>query len=412
MRAAVFTALALAALARSPLAQAGGPVHGAKAAAMGTAFVAVADDASAFAYNPAGIALLKPERHFYGGAALVAPGTTYRSPSGQTETTDFQVFAPPHLFYVPEAGAGDWRFGMGIFAPFGVGGRKWSGDGLTRYSSTENMIGTLVLNPVLAGRLTPELTVGFGIDYMLAKSLSVVKVNQSFLGAGDGEVEVKGKGDGWGVNFGLLLAPAEHWRFGAAYRSRIRLRQNSDMRLSGIAPPLQPLFGGSGFNTVASSSLVFPDIVSLGVAYKPSDRTTLSFDAEQVRWSSFGNAAVDLRDEVPAAGFADSSTPMDWKNTLTLKAGLEVRMSDRLALRAGYAHVPSPVPEHTLTAAAPDTTLHHLSAGLGYKTDNGLTLDFFYMAGFGKKRTVNNALLSGRYENTMHYAGMSVEYPF
>jgi long-subunit fatty acid transport protein len=32
------------------------------------------------------------------------------------------------------------RFGIGIFSPFGIGGRKWDENGLTRYSSVENLI--------------------------------------------------------------------------------------------------------------------------------------------------------------------------------------------------------------------------------------------------------------------------------
>jgi long-subunit fatty acid transport protein len=48
---------------------AGGPVHGAKAAGMGTAFVAVADDPSAILHNPAGLIKLKTQ--IFMGAALL-----------------------------------------------------------------------------------------------------------------------------------------------------------------------------------------------------------------------------------------------------------------------------------------------------------------------------------------------------
>ena len=122
---------------------------------MGTAFVGLADDPSAFAYNPAGLALLDRESHVYAGATLVVPITTYHHPAGQSETTDFQAYAPPHFYYLPKATDPDWRFGVGVFAPFGVGGRQWSSNGLTRYAATESLIGTLAVNPTLAGRLAP-----------------------------------------------------------------------------------------------------------------------------------------------------------------------------------------------------------------------------------------------------------------
>jgi long-subunit fatty acid transport protein len=58
---------------------AGIPVLGAKAAGMGTAFVAVADDPSAIAYNPAGLAGSRGTR-IYGGATAVIPSSKYERP--------------------------------------------------------------------------------------------------------------------------------------------------------------------------------------------------------------------------------------------------------------------------------------------------------------------------------------------
>lgn len=403
--------VATLALCVPALGLAGGPVHGGRAAAMGTAFVGLADDPSAFAYNPAGLALLNPGRHLYGGATLVAPATTYRSPAGQTEDTELQVFAPPHLYYLPKAIDPDWRFGIGVFAPFGVGGRKWSSHGLTRYASTESLIGTLAINPTLAGRLAPGLLAGFGLDLMLVKSLSRLRTDQSLLGAGDGMVKIKGSGAGLGFNLGLLYAPAEDWSLGAAYRSKIRVRLKGDMHLRNLAPPLQPLFGGAAFNTDISSPLTFPDILSLGIAYKGLRDITLTFDAEQIRWSSFRDQKLNLEREVPPVA-TDTRTPLFWRNVWTLRAGLELRLSGTTALRAGYAYVPSPVPERTLSPAAPDGTMHHFSVGAGHKLRDGLSLDFFYTVGLAGKRNVNNAILSGGYRNTTHYTGLSVTHAF
>ncbi len=86
-----------------PVSYPGGPVHGAKAAAMGTAFVGVADDPSAIASNPAGITQSQGT-NVYGGVTAVIPSTTYTSPSGEEEKTDFQVSFPPHLMPCPISG--------------------------------------------------------------------------------------------------------------------------------------------------------------------------------------------------------------------------------------------------------------------------------------------------------------------
>ncbi len=385
---------------------AGGPVHGSKASAMGTAFVAVADDPSAMAFNPAGITQLKGT-NIYGGATFVIPSTTYKSPSGEEEDTDFQIFFPPHLYVTSDFSTKDVRFGMGIFSPFGIGGRKWDNEGLTRYVSTENMIATLWINPTIAYQVLPTLSIGLGAEYMLSQNKAERMINQSLLGAGDGELNLKAKGDGWGYDFGILFKPDEKISFGFAYRSRIKVKHTGDIKLKNIAPALQPLFGGSEFSTDMQTTATFPDIVSFGVAYRLSKKFTFAFDLEQARWSSFNKADLDIENEVPAAGFTDSSTSLDWKDVWTIKIGAEYMMNEKFALRGGYAYVPTPVPDHTLDAGNPDSDQHNFSIGFGYKKDK-LTIDFFYIVGFYESRKVNNAILSGEYENFVHYTGMSV----
>jgi len=93
---------------------AGTPVHGAKAAGMGTAFVGLADDPSAIMHNPAGLTQLRGT-NMYAGVTAVIPSTEYTSPLGASEETDFRVFSPPHLYISSDF---DWRtssWGWGFF---------------------------------------------------------------------------------------------------------------------------------------------------------------------------------------------------------------------------------------------------------------------------------------------------------
>ncbi|MBI5641398.1 MAG: outer membrane protein transport protein [Nitrospirae bacterium] len=388
----------------------GGPVHGAKGSAMGTAFVAVADDLSALAYNPAGLTQRRGT-NIYGGTTFVIPSTSYKGPSGGEEETDFQIFFPPHLYAASDFGTRDFRFGLGVFSPFGIGGRKWDEKGLTRYLSTGDMFATLWINPTVAYQISPALSVGAGLEYMLSRHTAKRMINQAALGHSDGEMELKAFGDGWGYNLGLLLTPHEKVSVGLAYRSRIKVKHAGDMRLQNIAPALQPLFGGSEFITDVSAPATFPDILSLGVAYRPEKELTLSFDLEQVRWSSFKTAELNLDNEVPQAGITSASAPLDWKDVWTVKFGAEYMLTEKLAIRGGYAYVPTPVPSHTIEPGNPDATQHNFSLGAGYKKDK-LTFDFFYMAGFYQNRTTENAILTGRYENFVHYTGISLGYGF
>jgi len=385
---------------------AGGPVHGAKASAMGTAFVAIADDPSAITHNPAGLTQLTGT-NIYGGVTYVIPSTTYISPSGQSEDTDFQIFFPPHLYVSSDLGTKDFRFGIGILSPFGIGGRKWDEKGLTRYSSVESMIATLSINPTIAYQLLPSLSIGAGLDYMISQTKAERMINQSSLGAGDGKLTMKGFGGGFGYNLGILFTPDKRISLGLAYRSRIKVTHEGDIKLENIAPALRPVFGGSEFKTDMETPATFPDTISLGIAYRPTEKLTLAFDVEKTGWSSFHSADVDLEKEVPQAGFTDSSTPLDWKDAWIIKVGAEYKLKETLSLRGGYVFVTTPVPERTLDAANPDSNQHSICLGFGYKMKKFI-IDFVYIAGFYEDRKVQNSILSGTYENFTHFVGFSI----
>jgi long-chain fatty acid transport protein len=169
--------------------QAGGPIHGAKAAAMGTAFVAVADDPSAILHNPAGLANLQGT-NLYGGGTAVILSSEYKSPERGRERTSFQVFLPPHSYISSDLGTKSLVLGLGLYSPFGIGGRKWSETGLTRFASTEGTIGTISANPTVAWRVLPQVTVAAGVDILYAFNRMVKMVNQPLPGGGGRQAQL------------------------------------------------------------------------------------------------------------------------------------------------------------------------------------------------------------------------------
>ena len=218
---------------------AGTPVHGAKAAGMGTAFVGIADDPSAIMHNPAGLTQLKGT-NMYGGGTVVIPSTEYTSPSGASEETDSRVFLPPHFYISSDFNMENVVLGLGIFSPFGIGGRYWSEDGLTRYISTESTIATITVNPTLAWQVTPKLSLGFGAYYLHSFNTAEKMLDQSMFGASDGKFSLDADGGGWGYNLGILVAPLENLHIGFAFRSKVSVDQKGDAEIENIAPALQP----------------------------------------------------------------------------------------------------------------------------------------------------------------------------
>ncbi|KJS33278.1 MAG: hypothetical protein VR64_02775 [Desulfatitalea sp. BRH_c12] len=391
-------------------AHAGTPIHGAKAGAMQAAFVAVADDPSAIVHNPAGITHLKGN-HFYTGVTAVMGDTELETPSGQTEKSDFKVYFPPHAYAASDFGIENMAFGIGFYSPFGIGGREWREEGLTRYLATKNLISTLALNPVFAYRIMPQVSLGIGAFYLYASNEFERMIDQSALGASDGKFSLEGDGGGFGYNLGVLLFPGQRISFGMAYRSKVDVDQDLDIRLTNMAPALQPLTGGSNPKFAADTDLEFPEVFNFGLAFRPMEALTLALECEWTGWSSFERMAVDLRQEVPQAGITDFAMDFDYKDTWIYKIGVAYELNANYCLRAGYAYVENPVPTRTVNPANPDADQHSLSVGLGYRAATWY-LDFFYMADIFKDRSFNNELLKGKFKTFAHFVGCSVGFVF
>jgi long-chain fatty acid transport protein len=392
------------------LVQAGGPVQGARQAGMGTAFVAVADDLSAIAINPAGL-VQSSDTLVYAGATAIMLKTTYQSPTGDSEHTQAQTFYAPNLFIASDIGRSDLAIGVGFFSLYGIGGRKWDESGMTRYLSTESTIGTMVANPTVAWRICPAVSIGLGVDYLYAQNSAERMVDQSAAGGTDGKLTFDADGTGWGYNAGLMITPADGFRIGLAYRSMIRVDQKGSAEINNIAPPLQPFFGGASFKTDFETQLDFPERLTMGMALKASKRLMISTEVEWIRWSRFDRQDVDFDTEVPAAGFTDLSVDLNWNDIWLLKIGGEYALSDRFVLRAGYAFVQSPAPEETLSPSSPDADSHNISLGASYRIGK-IVLDLFYMAAFFESIEVDNDVLDGAYCNFGHYMGAGLGYRF
>lgn len=388
---------------------AGGPIHGARAAGMGTAFIGLADDPSALLHNPAGITQL-PGTQLYGGITGLYLSSEFNR-NGNREKTENRFFFPPHLYLTRADDSGKLAFGLALTAPFGIGGRQWDQHGQTRYLATRSQVATLALNPTLAWRATPKLSLAAGLSYLFADLLAERRLDQSRLEAADGRARIQADGDGWGFNLGLLYHGSRFWQLGLAYRSPIRVDYHGRLKLSGIAPPLQPLFAGADFSSRLRSRADFPEILSAGLAFFPSPRLTLALDLEKVNWSSFDKNEIRLNRTVPAAGIDNSTTELDWRDSWQFKIGGEYHLDGNWRLRAGFALINGVVPEAGLSPENPDADQYNFSFGCGRRSRRS-TLDFFYNLGRFRNLEIENALLSGRYRSTSHLLGCSYGWKF
>ena len=137
------------------------PNQDASAIARGNAFVATADNPSAIYYNPSGITQLEGQNIQAGSLFYLGIYGDYHSPSGQDIDNDPEVIAVPTLQYTITPKEWPVSFGFGIYEPFGFS-VKWPDDVPFRQESLKGSLTYITMNPVVAWKVLPSLSIGAG----------------------------------------------------------------------------------------------------------------------------------------------------------------------------------------------------------------------------------------------------------
>jgi long-chain fatty acid transport protein len=390
------------------------PEAGVKAMGMGFAFTAQADDPSAIYFNPAGLTQLKGQNVMVGGTYVRENGGEFTGTTplsaGPGETQKDLNFFIPNAYYTRTTNSGYIAYGVGIFAPFGLG-QEYNdrNTSIFRNQITRIDLQTVVVNPTIAFKIDEMLSVGFGIDWMygkaeLAKTPVVPGVGNLY------NLDLDGDGDAWGYNFGLLLKPSPNLRIGASYRSPFNLEvKDADVIVTNINPAYgSGALGTTPSNTKGSATIAMPATFALGAAYTMG-RLTVEADADWTFWHSFRSLPITIQNQVPTLFSTDA--PKRWEDVVALRLGAEFRVTDPLALRAGFAYDPSPVPADTMGPELPDADRFNYMVGAGYKIANW-TIDGAFMYVDKKDRTATNPQFSGTWTGDAWLAGLDVGYHF
>src|SRR5512141_442480 len=384
------------------------PEAGVKAMGMGFAFTAQADDPSAIYFNPAGLTQLKGQNVMLGVTYVRENGGEFTGTTPLTggvtrsETQKDLNFYIPNAYYTRTTNSGNVAYGVGIFAPFGLGQEyKDRSTSIFRNQTSKIDLQTIVVNPTIAFKVGDVLSVGAGIDWMYGKA----KLAKTGVVPGVGNIfdlDLEGDGDAWGYNFGLLLKPTANLRIGANYRSPFTLRiKDGDVEIRNInsttpfvpnpAPPptaftAAQIFGGTSFDTKGSTTLNLPATFALGAAYTVG-KLTVEADADWTFWHSFSSLPITIQNQVPTLFSTDN--PKRWEDVVAFRLGVEYRVTDPLSLRAGFVYDPTPVPASTMGPELPDSNKLDYMVGVGYKI-GPLSIDVAGMYIDKKDRTVNN----------------------
>lgn len=333
------------------------------------AVVASGSDASAIWYNPAGLTRSSLLDVSFNTNNMFLY-SKYRDLAGREEKSQENHFFLPSLYLASNVGTENIAVGIGINTPFGLSTR-YSRTSAFRYITTGGEISLININPTIAYKALPNLSFGVGLDYYYSKA----ELRQQYPwaaivpGSPDGSATIQGKGDGVGFNFGLLYQPVEQHKIGLTYRSQVVVKYTGKKgELTNIPPAVQGKFpAGTGdvYATGARTAIRFPDIISFGYSYAPSDKWVGEIGGQWTNWNDA--RSIDITLDQPTVLFANSSTKLDWKNSWVLRSGVTHHCTEKISISAGYFFDSTPTNEATYSPLIPDGDNHVFSVGLKYR---------------------------------------------
>ena len=325
------------------------PNQDAEANARGNAFVATANNPSALYYNPAGITQLQGH-HLQGGILnYFGLDFDYQSPSGRRSETEFEVIPIPQIYYTYTPDDSKLSFGLGLYAPFGLG-IEWPEDTGFRTLAIEAKLTYITLNPVIAYKVLPNLSIAAGPNINYSK----FEIRQGLGILPTDEFRYEGDDFGYGFNAGLLLEVTPQIFVGANYRSGSEIKYRGKAEMRPFAPP-------SG----SKAELEFPQIFAAGISFRPTTNWNLEIAADWTDWTSFDNLVLENANSL--AGGTDLSLPLKWHSSWFYHFGLTRYYPKGYFASIGYFFSENSTSERHFTPYVPDGDIHIGSAGVGYK---------------------------------------------
>ena len=363
---------------------------------------ASAETASILFFNPAGLTRLS-ERHAELGLHFAQINTDFRDdgssnpfggPAQGLLNADGDSSVLIANLYLSQPGPGDWSFGLGVHSPYGLNTdypRSWVG----RYHGVYSEVVNVDINPALAYRVNPRLSVGAGLDLVYAEAeLTNALDFGSLLSAQLGPIPALGitpgnpaadgytvlEGDDWalGWNLGVLFELDPGTRLGASYRSKVDLDLEGESRIE-VPYHLTALTGGLLASELQDTRarLTLPATLRLGVHRDLSAQWSLMAGAEWTNWSDFREIRVRYQDGRP-----DFVDPQDWNDAWRFSIGAEYRYSPKWSFRTGFEYDESPIPQATKGPRVTERDLRWLALGTSYAVTDSLILDLAYNHAF------------------------------
>lgn len=384
-------------------------LQGVRQLAMGGTGTAVPWDAATIFYNPGGLSALK-NIQAYGSVQFLVPKSRYiESPTGTyiAESKD-RTYTPFNLYVGgPLAYKSKFSLGVGVYTPFGTG-IKWDDNWRGRYVIQDIQLQTIFIQPTLSYKINDIVSVGAGFvigtgSLDLQKAVPLQNQNGE-----DGSAKLEGNALGFGYNVGVHLRANQYLQFGISYRSSVNMKVKRGYASFSVPSSLSSSFPYTAFK----ADLALPQVVSVGIGVRPTQRLTLQLDANYVGWSSYDSLVFDYENNTSA--LSDTRSPRRYKNTVILRLGGSYMINDKFTAMLGCAYDPTPVKDGYLSPDLPDNNHVMATGGLTFRPVKRLTIMGVLEYVFTPSRTGELAAdnFGGKYQTKIINPGLGLTYDF
>jgi long-chain fatty acid transport protein len=383
-------------------------LQGARQLAMGGTGTAVPWDASTIFYNPGGLSSLKYVQGYVGVQALIPNMRYVETPTGTyTAETQAKTYTPFNLYLGgPINFKNKLSLGIGIYTPFGTG-VKWDNNWRGRYVIQDIQMQTIFFQPTVSYRFNDVISIGAGFVFATG-NVKIQKAVPLQTSGQDGQAELKGDAKGVGYNVGVHMRATDWLQFGVSYRSGVKMKVKRGYASFNVPASVSASFPYTAF----SSTLNLPNVISVGIGIKATERLSITADANFVGWSKYDTLAFDY--ETNTSSLMDTKSPRRYKSTLALRLGGSYAISDKFTAMLGGAYDPSPVRDGYVSPDLPDANHIMVTGGLAFKPVKRLSIIGVFEYVITEKRTgaFTEAGFEGKYDNRIVNPGLALTYDF
>jgi long-subunit fatty acid transport protein len=353
--------------------------------------------------NPAAMINMQSMRLTDFGIDILFTDLTWEDPNNMETGADDNPIPTGQFSVVRKTANPDIAVGFGVFAQAGFGA-EYTLEGQFPFSGPQHQksFGAMVrFLPAVSVRLTDRLSIGgnlgVAVNHMELEGPYTLQGPNPFLGTPTRfDLQATGAGLSWATGLQYQLSPRTTLGINYQEQTKTVLDGNTVVQIPGL--------GQSRFDSEVT--VRWPRSLGLGAKHQLRSDLDFGFDVVWFHWSdafsSFENRLSNPDNPVFAAVVGNQlqeNLPLNWRDTVSVRTGLQKHLCGGRTLRAGYVYHRNPIPDGTVSPFVQTTLEHAFTFGYGWQA-RGYELDFAYQYSFsGSQNVMVSDYIGGNFDS-------------